>query len=96
MGSRGDAFLKYIPLNTQENNVFGLSINLQNCFPNIAVLKSARSLNLKPLLSLGLLSRTLKFNFLRHNNTFLFLKDKYFKIIFVSKNVEFFIQIFII
>lgn len=33
--------------------MFGYSINLQSCFPSIAVLKSVRSLNLKPPSSLG-------------------------------------------
>ena len=58
MDSRGDAFLKYLPLNTRENNVFGLFINLQNClfinlqncFQSIAVLKSVKSLNPRPSL----------------------------------------------
>jgi len=56
MGSRGEAFLKYLPLKTREKSVLGLSINLQNCFPSIAVLKSVRSLNPKPPSSLGLQS----------------------------------------
>ena len=47
IGSRGDTFLKYRPLNTREKNVFGLSINLQSCFPSMTVVKSVRSLKLK-------------------------------------------------
>ena len=48
IGSKGDAFLKYRPLKTRENKVLGFSIKHQNCFPNIAVLKSVRSLNPSP------------------------------------------------
>ncbi|KAF8083523.1 hypothetical protein N665_0768s0010 [Sinapis alba] len=54
IGSRGDAFLKYRPLNTRENKVFGFSISLQNCLPSIAVLKSVRSLKPKLPSSLGI------------------------------------------
>ena len=52
IGSRGDAFLKYQPLKTRENKVFGFSINRYNCFPSMAVLKPVRSLNPKPPSSL--------------------------------------------
>ncbi|KAF8089389.1 hypothetical protein N665_0507s0009, partial [Sinapis alba] len=53
IGSRGEAFLKYLPLNTLENKVLGFSIRRHNCFPNIVVLKSLMSLNPKPPASLS-------------------------------------------
>ena len=53
IGSKGEAFLKYRPLNTRENRVFGLSIRRHNCLSSIAVLKSVMSLNPKPPSSLA-------------------------------------------
>ena len=52
IGSRGEAFLKYRPLKTRENKVFGFSINRQNCLLSIAVLKSVMSLKPSPPSSL--------------------------------------------
>ena len=52
IGSRGDAFLKYHPLKTRENKVFGFKISRHNYLPSISVLKSVRSLKSNPPLSL--------------------------------------------
>ena len=52
IGSRGDVFLKYRPLNTRENSVLGFSIRRHSCFPSITVLKFMSSLNPNPPSSL--------------------------------------------
>ena len=53
IGSKGDAFLKYRPLKTRENKVFGFSVRHHSCLPSIIVLKSVRSLKPKPPSSLS-------------------------------------------
>ena len=52
IGSKGDAFLKYRPLKTNENKVCDISIRRHNWLPNITVLKSVMFLNPKPISSL--------------------------------------------
>lgn len=75
IGSRGDAFLKYCLLKNRENIVFGFSINRQNCFPSIVVLKILKFFN--PIPTSSLLWHNLSHDF---QCILLYLSLKYTKI----------------